>query len=288
MAAQATRTAFDERLTTAARNAGSLVCVGLDPDLERFPVHLRDQPDAILRFNTAIVDATRDLVCAYKPNLGHYLAHGVAGLAALAATLEVIPASIPVILDCKVNDMASTSTAYARGYFDTLGADAVTANPFLGEEALAPFLSRPDRGVILLCKTSNPGSGELQDLLVHGDGGDTPLYLAIAERAAAWAERSAATVGLVVGATYPAQLAEVRRRCPTLPILLPGIGAQGGDLDASLVAGLDAGGAGLIVSASRSILYAGDGPDFADRARDTTLQLRDAIRTASAGARPTA
>jgi orotidine-5'-phosphate decarboxylase len=284
----AARAAFGERLQTAMRKAGSLVCVGLDPDLDRFPAHLRDDPDAILRFNTAIIDATRDLVCAYKPNLGHYLAHGAAGIAALAATRALIPAGIPVILDCKVNDMASTAAAYARGYFDTLDVDAVTANPFLGEEALAPFLSRPDRGVILLSKTSNPGSGEFQDLLVRGEHGDTPLYLTIAERAAAWSERSAATIGLVVGATYPAQLAEVRRRCPALPILLPGIGAQGGDLEASLAAGLDAEGAGLIVSASRSILYASEGPDFADRARDATLQLRDAIRTAAEGVRPTA
>ncbi len=282
---------FDERLGTAVRRANSLVCVGLDPDPARFPDHLHDDPRAIVRFNAAIVEATHDLVCAYKPNLGFYAAHGLAGLEALVETRRLVPADVPVILDCKVGDMGNTAGAYARGYFDAWGFDAVTANPYLGEDSLAPFLAYPDRGVIVLCKTSNSGSGDLQDVVVRDgevpDGGvpdSEPLYLALARRAQAWAARYPATVGLVVGATYPAALAAVRARCPDLPILLPGVGAQGGDLEAAVRAGLDGRGEGLLVSSSRSITYAGSGPDFAARAREATQRLRDAINAVRAAA----
>ena len=273
---------FDERLRAAMRRADSLVCVGLDPDLGRFPAHLRGVPDAIVRFNAAIVEATHDLVCAFKPNLGFYAAHGVSGIEALVETRRLIPADIPVILDCKVGDMASTATAYARGYFETWGFDAVTANPYQGEDSLAPWLGYGDQGVLVLCKTSNPGSGDLQDVVVHDDGRGEgePLFLRVARRAAEWAERYPATVGLVVGATYPAELAAVRARCPDLPILLPGVGAQGGDVAAAVRAGVDADGLGLIVSSSRAITYAGDGPDFAARTREATQLLRDTADTA--------
>ena len=284
-------TRFDERLRAAMRRADSLICVGLDPDLGRFPAHLRNEPDAIVRFNAAIVEATHDLVCAYKPNLGFYAAQGVRGIEALVATRRLIPAEIPVILDCKVGDMATTATAYARGYFDAWGFDAVTANPYQGEDSLAPWLGYGDRGVFVLCKTSNPGSGDLQDVVVHddGDGVPEPLFLRLARRAVDWAERYPATVGLVVGATYPAELAAVRARCPGLPILLPGVGAQGGDVEAAVRAGVDADGEGLIVSSSRAITYAGDGPDFAERVREATRVLRDgsnAARRAVVSKRP--
>ncbi len=271
-------TRFDERLRLAAGRADSLVCVGLDPDLSRFPAHLRDEPEAVLRFNAAIVEATHDLVCAYKPNLGFYVGLGLDGVAALLATRQLIPAHIPVILDCKVGDMGNTAAAYARGYFDEWGFDAITANPYLGEDSLAPFLAYADRGVIVLCKTSNPGSGDLQDLPVGlADDRREPLYLALASRAAEWAQRHPAALGLVVGATYPEHLAAVRDRCRDLPILLPGVGAQEGDLTAAVRAGLDAAGGGLVVTSSRAITYAGGGRDFADRAREAALRLRDDV-----------
>ena len=275
-----TRAGFGARLAEAARRAESLVCVGLDPDLTRLPPTVREGRDvaaAIVRFNAAIVAATSDLVCAYKPNLGFYVAHGAAGIAALVETRRLVPAAVPVILDCKVGDMANTAEAYARGYFDEWGFDAITANPYLGADSLATFMNRPDRGVFILAKTSNPDGGDLQDLSIQVDRGERPLYQVVADRVATWAAAAAATVGLVVGATYPAELAAIRVRCPDLPILLPGVGAQEGDLAAAVRAGVDARGGSLLVSASRSIIYAGSGPDFADRARHETLRLRDAV-----------
>lgn len=268
---------FTERVRAAAEQQTSLVCVGLDPDFSRFPSHIRElgTRDAIIRFNAAIIDATKDLVCAYKPNLAFYLAYGLAGMEALIETRKLIPSSIPAILDCKAGDVGSTAAAYAKGFFDELGFDAVTVNPFLGEDSLAPFLAYPDRGVIVLCKTSNPGSGEWQDLNVGDAGG--PLFLKLAERIARWDSDYPASVGLVVGATYPDQLAQVRQRCPALPILLPGIGAQAGDLEAAVSAGLDTQGGGLIVTSSRAIIYAGSGGDFDQRARMAAENLRDEV-----------
>jgi len=267
---------WNDRLRQAMTARDSLVCVGLDPDLSRLPGPLRDLPveEAIVAFNRGIVDATADVACAYKPNLGFYLAHGVAGLRALERTREMIPAGTPAILDAKIGDIGSTAAAYAAGVYDAWGFDAVTLNPYLGEDALAPFIDRADRGVFILCKTSNPGSGDLQDLHV----GERPLYLEVAGRIARWQETHPATLGLVVGATWPAQLAAVRAACPRQPILLPGVGAQAGDLDGALRAGLDADGLGLVVTSSRAIIYASGGPDWADAARTAAIQLRDAIR----------
>jgi orotidine-5'-phosphate decarboxylase len=273
---------FGDRLTDAARANDSLLCVGLDPVRARFPDPLDDEPDvtrAIVSFNAGVIAATSDLVCAYKPNLGFYLAYGAAGIAALEETRRLIPAHIPTILDAKVGDIGSTAEAYATGYFDTWGFDAITVNPYLGEDSLAPFLSRHDRGVIVVCKTSNPGSADLQNLILDAHSCQQPLYLTVADRIAGWAERWPATLGLVVGATYPDELAEVRRRCPDAPILLPGIGAQAGDLEASLHAGLDSRGLGLIVSSSRSVIYAdnGDGVDWTAAVRAAAIDLRESI-----------
>ena len=269
---------FADRIGEAATRADSLVCVGLDPDFNRFPSHLRQlgPREAIVRFNEAIIETTKDVACAYKPNLGFYLSYGMAGLEALAETRALIPRDVPAILDCKAGDVGSTAAAYARGIFDEWGFDAVTVNPFLGEDSLAPFMAYPDRGVIVLCKTSNPGSGEWQDLIV-GESDGEPLFLKLADRIARWARDYPATVGVVVGATYPEQLAQVRARCPNLPILLPGIGAQAGDVEAAVSSGIDADGGGLIVTASRSIIYAGSGPDFADHAREAAVRLRDTV-----------
>jgi orotidine-5'-phosphate decarboxylase len=273
---------FEQRLRDAAQHNNSLLCIGLDPVLDRLPAPLRhatDVTDAIVAFNTGIIEATCDLVSVYKPNLAFYLAHGEAGVRALAETRRRIPHEIPVLLDAKVGDVGSTAEAYATAYFDTWGFDAVTVNPYLGEDSLAPFLQRADRGVIVVCKTSNPGSGDLQDLTVVAQEGGETLYLTVAARATSWSQRWPATVGLVVGATYPRQLSDVRARCPELPILLPGIGAQAGDLSAAVRAGLDASHSGLMVSASRAIMYAGNdrGEAWTTGVREAAVELRDAI-----------
>jgi orotidine-5'-phosphate decarboxylase len=273
---------FGEQLRRAAQANGSLLCVGLDPDLARFPPAIRDTLDparAIAAFNAAVIEATADLVCAYKPNLAFYVAHGSAGIAALETTRRLVRPEIPVILDAKVGDMANTAAAYASGYFETWDFDAVTVNPYLGEDSLEPFMRHPDKGVLVVCKTSNPGSGDLQDIPTTQGSEQQPLYLTVADRVAAWAERWPATLGLVVGATYPTELAQLRRRCPDAPILLPGIGAQAGDLESSVRAGIDGAGGGLIVSASRSVIYAGSDRDggWQDAIRAAAGELRDAI-----------
>lgn len=278
---------FAHRLEDAARRNDSLLCVGLDPVLDRLPAPLRDATDvtdAIVAFNTGIIEATCDLVSVYKPNLAFYLAHGEAGVRALVETRQRIPREIPVLLDAKVGDVGSTAGAYAMAYFDTWGFDAVTVNPYLGEDSLAPFLQRADRGVIVVCKTSNPGSGDFQDLILNGNEDEKTLYLTVAERASAWSERWPATVGLVVGATYPRQLSDVRACCPNLPILLPGIGAQAGDLSAAVGAGLDTSRGGLMVSASRAVMYAGNdrGEAWTTGVREAAVELRDAINSVRA------
>jgi orotidine-5'-phosphate decarboxylase len=279
--------AFHNRINETAHDNDSLLCVGLDPDLSLFPAALRDGTDvehAIVTFNTHVIEVTSDLVCAYKPNLGFYLAHGGAGVAALEETRRRIPPNVPVILDAKVGDVGSTAEAYATGYFTTWDFDAVTVNPYLGEDSLAPFMRRGDRGVIVVCKTSNPGSGDLQDRQLDADGDSEPMYLTVADRVASWSERWPATLGLVVGATYPAELAAVRQRCPSLPILLPGIGAQGGALEASVRAGLDSKGGALLVSASRSVLYpdSTQQPDWKSAVRAEAVRLRNAINVVRA------
>lgn len=271
---------FADRLQAQVERTDSLICIGLDPDLTRFPQAVRneDRTRAIVDFNRAIVEATADVACAYKPNLGFYVAQGVAGVQALIETRNLIPRDIPVILDCKVGDMGSTAAAYAAGYFGEWDFDAITANPYQGEDSLAPFLSHPEKGVFILCRTSNPSSGDLQDLDLVSTG--SPVYKRIAERSITWAKDYPATVGLVVGATYPERVAEVREIAPQLPILLPGVGAQAGDVEGSAAAGIRADGAGLLVAPSRSVIYAGSGPDFADRARDAALELRSIVNAA--------
>ena len=276
---------FRALLDGAHRANESLLCVGLDPELSRLPEPLRSEADvtrAIVAFNAGIIEATSELVYAYKPNLAFYMAHGVPGLLALEETRRLIPRHIPALLDAKVGDLANTSVAYAAGYFDAWDFDAVTVNPYMGEDSLAPYLSRGDRGIFVLCKTSNPGSGDLQDIAVHTATGNQPLYLTVADRVAEWTERWPATLGLVVGSTWPGQLAEIRERCPVQPILLPGIGAQGGEIAGSVQVGLDATGSGLLLSASRSVIFAGEhaGDDWVSEVRQAALHLRDEINAA--------
>lgn len=271
---------FAERLERAQTAADSLVCVGLDPDLARLPDDLRNDPQPLLAFNRRIVDATRDLAAAYKPQIAFYSALGKEE--ELAASIRYIRERAPaalVILDAKRADIGNTAEAYAREAFDRYGADAVTVNPYMGEDSVLPFLARPDRGAILLCRTSNPGGRDFQDLMVEG----LPLYRRVAERAAAHWNRNG-NLMLVVGATRPEEMAELRRAHPELSFLVPGIGAQGGDLEKTLAAGLNAAGKGLLVSSSRAVIYAGSASSAAIRA--AALELHGAInrrRTVAAG-----
>ncbi len=274
---------FAERLARAQQTSGSLVCVGLDPDPAKLPKDLpgpetlRGAPhsfagaEPLYAFNRRIVDATADVAAAYKPQIAFYSALGAEDqlVASIRYIRERAPAAL-VILDAKRSDIGNTAEAYAREAFDRYGADAVTVNPYMGEDSVRPFLARPDRGAILLCRTSNPGAKDFQDLLVDG----LPLYRRVAERAAAhW--NTHANLMLVVGATFPREMADLRTAHPGLPFLVPGIGSQGGDLGATLSAGLDARGAGLLISSSRSIIYAGGGAGEA--IREAAEELRTAI-----------
>ena len=268
---------FIARLERSWARSDSLVCVGLDPDIERFPEHIAAQASPIFQFNKAIIDATADLVCAYKPQFAHYAAYEAEDQ--LQRTIEYIQSTypdVPVILDAKRGDVGNTAERYAIEAFERYGADAVTVNPYLGTDSLEPFLKHADRGVIVLCRTSNPGGRDLQDLMV--DGGARRLYHVVAELAAGqWNARGNCL--LVVGATYPQELAEVRRIVGEMPLLVPGVGAQGGDVAAAVRNGQTAGGTGLLISSSRGILYASSGEDFATAARSAAMQLRDQINS---------
>jgi orotidine-5'-phosphate decarboxylase len=260
-------------LTAAWQRNDSLVCVGLDPEVERFPPQLTGVAAPIFAFNKAIIDATHDLVCAYKPQFAHYAARGAEQ--ELARTIEYVHGNypgVPVILDAKRGDVGNTAERYALEAFERYRADAVTVNPYLGSDSLEPFLKHADRGVVILCRTSNPGAHELQDLEVDG----RPLYQVVAQLAASrW--NTYGNCLLVVGATYPRELAEVRSLVGNMPLLVPGVGAQGGDVAQAVRSGQSAAGTGLIISSSRAILYASSGADFAAAARSATQRLREEI-----------
>ncbi len=265
---------FVAKLLAASRRNNSLICIGLDPEASRLPAHLRDQPNAILAFHQAIIEATADLVCAYKPNLAFYESLGPAGLTILQETLRLIPAHIPTIGDAKRGDMDNTARHYARALFEVYGFDAITVNPYQGHDSLQPFLDYQEKGVLILCRTSNPGSRDLQDVLVsQGNERPAPLYEYVARQVLKW--NAAGNAGLVVGATYPQELQRIRQIAPDLPILIPGVGAQGGDLAAAARDGTDAAGERVIISSSRSVLYASAGRDFAEKAAQVTSELRD-------------
>lgn len=259
---------------------GKSVCVGLDSELNKIPKHYHwnTDPDdheiasTIVDFNRHIVEATKDLVCAYKPNIAFYEAYGKAGLEALRHTIKIIRNTawdVPVILDAKRADIGNTNNGYVRAAFDFLKADAITVHPYLGEEALRPFLDRADKGVIVLCRTSNPGAGEFQDLLVNGE----PLYRHVAHRVVSeWDKNS--NCALVVGATYPDELREVRSLIGDMPILIPGIGAQGGDVEKTVRAGKDSRGRGMIINSSRGIIFAEDPRGEAEKLHGLINQYR--------------
>ncbi len=263
---------FFERLTARARDVGSLLCVGLDPHPDDLPAR---SAAAARDFCLNLIEATADQAAAFKPNAAFFELHGPAGIAALAEVIAAVPEGIPVVLDAKRGDIASTARAYAEAVFHTLGADAVTLNPYLGRDAVAPFLEDPAKGVFLLCKTSNPGSADLQDLQVLPQGGGAQagrLYEVVARLAQAWNTRD--NLGLVVGATHPEALASLRMLAPALWFLAPGVGAQGGDLAAALAAGLREDGLGLLVPVSRAIARAPDPRQAARELRESINQAR--------------
>ncbi|MCE7032744.1 orotidine-5'-phosphate decarboxylase [Lysobacter sp. GX 14042] len=261
--------ALKHRWTTS----DSLVCVGLDPEPGKFPVRFADDPDAVFGFCRAIVDATAEYACAFKPQIAHFAALGAEdALERLVAHVHQVHPGIPVILDSKRGDIGSTAQHYATEAFVRYAADAVTANPYLGRDSVQPFLDHADRGVVILCRTSNPGAGDLQDLVVDG----RPLYQHVAQKVAGeW--NGNGNCALVVGATWPAQLREVRAIVGDMPLLVPGVGAQGGDVEAVVTNAKSADGTGLVISSSRAILYASSGDDFAEAAAGAARELRDAI-----------
>jgi orotidine-5'-phosphate decarboxylase len=261
---------FREKLEQAWEKSGSLLCVGLDPDPSLMAV------DDVAAFNVAIIEATSDLVCAYKPNVAFYEALGPErGYAAVRKTLAAMPPHVIKLADAKRGDVSNTAKAYVRAIFDDLGFDACTVNPYVGYDSTEPWFERPDKGAIILCRTSNPGAGDVQDLQVSTDAGARPLYEVVAEKARGWDRHG--NIGLVVGATYPAEMARLRELCPDMPFLVPGVGAQEGALAESVRAGLDRRGRGLLINASRAVTYASKGSDYAEAARREALRLRDEI-----------
>ena len=264
---------FIKKLEQCWQSNNSLLCVGLDPNWEKIPQHIKKQPDAIFEFCKAIIDATHDLVCSYKPQIAYF-----AGLEAedqLAKTLDYLRGNyphIPIILDSKRGDIGSTASMYAKEAFERFQTDAVTVNPYMGHDSAQPFLDYADKGVILLCRTSNPGAKDIQDLEIEGQ----PIY----EKVATMISKSWNTNNnccIVVGATWPEQMKKLRVICGDMPFLVPGVGAQGGDVEALVKAGQTENGRGLMINSSRAVLYASGGVDFAQAARKVALETRDEI-----------
>ncbi len=261
---------FITKLTRAIRLNNSLLCVGLDTTPDRVPEGVD-----IFEFNKAIIDATSDIVCAYKPNLAFYEAMGVEGMTILEKTVSYIPKSIPIIGDAKRGDIGNTAKAYARALFMYFNFDAVTVNPYLGVDSLDPFLEYNDKGIFILCRTSNAGAADFQSLRCVTDEGTKPLFQIVAQKASRW--NKSGNIGLVVGATYPEELQSIRDEHPEMLLLIPGIGAQGGNLELVLRYSLNTNYEGIIINSSRGIIYASKESDFAEAARSAAQDLRDRI-----------
>ncbi|NLA75429.1 MAG: orotidine-5'-phosphate decarboxylase [Deltaproteobacteria bacterium] len=264
---------FMEKLKSRWQSSNSLLCVGLDPDMERIPDHIRGMHNPVFEFNRKVIDSTHDLVCAYKPQIAYYAAVGAEH--DLELTIEHIRSKypdIPVILDAKRGDIGATAKMYAMEAFDRYRADAVTVNPYMGGDTLTPFLERKERGVIILCRTSNPGAVDLQDI----ESGSEKIYRIIARMAAdKWNYNN--NIMLVVGATYPAELAEIREIAGDIPLLVPGIGAQGGDVEKAVKNSITRDKTGIIINSSRGIIFAGNSRNFTDGVRKAAITLRDEI-----------
>ncbi len=264
---------FITKLENTIKKNNSLLCIGLDSDIDKLPKHLLKTSDPIFEFNKAIIDNTNDLVCAYKPNIAFYSSQGKLGLESLLKTIEYIKKfNIPIILDAKRGDVGSTSTHYAKEVFDILKADAVTVNPYLGFDSIEPFLQREDKGIIVLCKTSNPGANDFQDLKMDNE----PLYVKVAKKVVEW-DKKYKNLLMVVGATYPEELKKIREIAKDMFFLIPGIGMQGGDLENTLKNGLTKEKSGLIISVSRSIIFASNDLDFAEAATTEAQKIKEEI-----------
>lgn len=272
---------FTQQLAAAWQKNNSLLCVGLDPDPAKFPAHLQGRNDAIFEFCKSIVDATADLVCSFKPQIAYFAAHRAEGqLERLMEHMRRVAPQVPIILDAKRGDIGSTAEQYAVEAFERYGADAVTLSPFMGFDSVAPYLKFEGKGAFLLCRTSNPGGDDLQNQRLSSVEGAPLLYEHVA-RLAQGPWNLNGQLGLVVGATYPAEIERVRAIAPTLPLLIPGVGAQGGDAAATVKAGRTAGGC-IIVNSSRAILYASSGEDFAAAARREAAKTREVLQAARA------
>ena len=264
---------FINKLNACWHSNNSLLCVGLDPNWEKIPQHIKEKDDPIFEFCKAIIDATHDLVCAYKPQIAYF-----AGLNAedqLETTLNYLRSTyphIPIILDSKRGDIGSTASMYAKEAFERFQADAVTVNPYMGQDSAQPFLDYKNKGTILLCRTSNPGAKDIQDLEVDGQ----PVYEKVATMISQdWNKNN--NCSIVVVATWPEQMKKLRSICGEMPFLVPGVGAQGGDIEALVKAGQTANGTGLMINSSRAVLYASNGTNFAQAARKVALDTRDEI-----------
>ncbi|MDA8446010.1 orotidine-5'-phosphate decarboxylase [Paracidovorax valerianellae] len=272
---------FIDMLQGAAAQNDSMLCVGLDPEPDRFPAAMRGDARKIYDFCAAIVDATADLACAFKPQIAYFAAHRAEDqLERLMAHMRATAPHVPVVLDAKRGDIGSTAGQYAREAFERYGADAVTLSPFMGFDSIEPYLAYHGKGAFLLCRTSNPGGDDLQNQRLASVDGQPLLYEHIA-RLAQGPWNTNGQLGLVVGATYPAEIERVRTLAPTLPLLIPGVGAQGGDAAATVRAGRRDGGP-ILVNSSRAILYAASGEEFAGAARAAALATRDTLNAARA------
>ena len=270
---------FSQKLQSAINKNNSLLCIGLDTDLEKIPKHILSEKDPIFTFNKVVIDNTVDLVCSYKPNIAFYEAFGIDGLTQLKKTIEYLKKSypdIPIVLDAKRGDIANTAKMYAKAVFEYWSADAVTVSPYLGYDSIEPFLSWEDKGVIILCRTSNPDAKDLQDTEVPIENITQPLYVKVAKKVVEWNKKYQNCL-MVVGATSSQQLKEVRKIAPEMFFLVPGIGTQGGDLQKSLKYGLTENRSGLIIHSSSAIIYASSKKDFAQKAREAAIALKDQI-----------
>lgn len=265
---------FLQKLQKSIQKNNSLLCIGLDADKEKLPRSILSESDPLFEFNKTIIDKTADLVSCYKANIAFYSAQGANGIEALRKTVSYIHAhysDIPFILDAKRADIGNTAKQYAKEAFDVIKADAVTVNPYLGFDALEPFLERTDKGIIILCRTSNPGASDFQSL----ESDDEPLYLKVAQKVAVWNQKYNNCL-LVVGATWPEELQKIRSIVPDMFFLVPGIGSQGGDLEKTLQYGLTKEKSGLIIHVARTIIYASE-ESFAESARKKALEIKNAI-----------
>lgn len=266
---------FKHKLTNIIQKNNSLLCIGLDPDMDKIPQYLLDKNNSLFEFNKQIIDETFDLVCAYKPNIAFYESNGIQGLKELKKTIEYLKKNypeIPIVLDAKRGDIGNTAKMYAKAVFNEWGVDAVTLNPYLGFDALEPFLEYREKGIIVICRSSNKGASDFQDLTLNKH----PLYIEVAKKVIDW-DKTYKNCFMVIGATWPEELKKVRKLTPHMFFLIPGIGNQGGDIEKTIEAGLTQDKSGLIINISRSILYASSDKDFAQKAREKAQEIKDMI-----------